>query len=111
MDVLWDGREMTVREVAAEVNARHDRPRAYTTIMTVMVRLAAKGLLRRRRRGRADLYEPTLDRAAYREARAAARVDALVDDLGDVALVHFSRHVERLDPERLEQLRRLARDE
>ena len=36
-----------------------DRDLAYTTVMTVLDRLAKKGLARRERRGRAWYYEPT----------------------------------------------------
>jgi hypothetical protein len=35
----------------------------------------------------------------------------MVDEFGDVALAHFARHLESLDPERREQIRKLARDD
>jgi predicted transcriptional regulator len=38
---------------------------AYTTVMTVMSRLAGKGLLVSRPKGRAYVYEPAADREAY----------------------------------------------
>ena len=48
MAVLWRaGRPLPVREVAAEVNAGRGAPLAYTTVMTVMSRLAGKGILAR----------------------------------------------------------------
>ena len=31
-----------------------------------------------------------------------------MEDFGDLALAHFARHIQGLDPQRLETLRRLA---
>lgn len=109
MHEVWRHEETTVREVLEAVNADVDRARAYTTIMTIMTRLTAKGLLTRRRQGKTDWYTARLSRDEYREARADAAVGALVDEYGDAALVHFARQMEQLDPERRRRLRRLAR--
>lgn len=110
MDLLWSEHPATVREVLDALNLRHRRrPRAYTTVMTTMVRLAdQKGLLRRTRVGRADVYEPALSREEYHRRRAEAEVGALVDEFGEAALVHFARRMARLDPERQAELTRLA---
>jgi predicted transcriptional regulator len=109
MEELWTRGEANVREVLDAINAREEMQRAYTTILTVMQRLAAKDMLRRERRGRLDVYVPALSREAYAEARAEAGVGALVSEYGDVALAHFARHMSGLDPKRREQIRRLAR--
>lgn len=93
MDVLWDtvpgaSGGVTVREVA---DALDGRELAYTTVMTVLDRLAGKGMVQREREGRAWRYRP----AASREAHIAQlMLDAL--DLGgsrDAALVRFARSV------------------
>ncbi len=110
MDEVWTRGEATVRDVQEALNSRGGKVRAYTTLLTVMTRLDGKGLLVRRRAGRLDVYAPALSRPDYLEARAEAQVAALVDDFGDLALAQFARHVDRLDPERLEKLRRLAGD-
>ena len=108
MEELWTRSEATVREVQEALNARMDKVRAYTTLLTVMTRLDGKGLLVRRRAGRLDVYAPVMSRDAYLQARAEAEVQALVEDFGDLALAHFARHISDLDPERLQTLRRLA---
>ena len=108
MEELWARSEATVREVQEALNARADKVRAYTTLLTVMTRLDGKGLLVRRRAGRLDVYSPALSRDAYLQARAEAEVQALVEDFGDLALAHFARHVGQLDAERLATLRKLA---
>lgn len=109
MDVAWSREETTVRDVLDELNARSERVRAYTTVMTVMTRLCDKGLLERRRRGKTDVYHAALDREEYDERRSAGQVAELLDTYGDRALVHFARSLQKLDPDRRERLRRLAR--
>jgi len=108
MDELWTRGEAPVRAVLETLNERSERSRAYTTIMTTLNRLERKGLLVRRREGQTDIYSPTLYRDTYRARRASAQVEALVDEFGDAALAHFAEQVDRLDPKRREQLRRIA---
>ncbi len=109
MEEVWRQRAATVRDVLEILN-RGPKQRAYTTVMTIMTRLHRKGLLTRRRHGKSDVYAPAVDRKVYLDARAQAEVAALIDEFGDVALVHFAREVEALDPERLAALRRLANE-
>lgn len=111
MELVWEIGECNVRAILDELNRRSDRERKYTTVMTTMVRLHKKGLLARRREGKTDIYKPTMSREHYLEARAAAEVGALVENYGEAALMHFARQVDRLDPERREQLRRLMNRE
>jgi predicted transcriptional regulator len=110
MEEAWRRDEVTVRQVLEALN-RGSKQRAYTTVMTIMARLDEKGLLERRRQGRADLYKPRLSREQYLAARAEAQVDELVADYGDVALAHFARQLEGLDGRRRAALRKLAEGE
>lgn len=108
MEEVWRQDVTTVKLVMQALNRAAKSPRAYTTYMTVMRRLDDKGLLSRARNGRSDTYVPRLSRAEYKERRARAEVSGLVNEFGDVALVHFAQTLEALDPERLRLLRRLA---
>jgi BlaI family transcriptional regulator, penicillinase repressor len=58
MNTLWPIGEGTVREIRDLLAPR--RPRAYTTIMTIMDRLTRKGIVERRKVGRAYIYRPNL---------------------------------------------------
>jgi predicted transcriptional regulator len=109
MDAMWRLEEANVRQVLDDLKARLDKQRAYTTVMTTMVRLYERGLLTRRPRGKGNLYEVTMSREEYLAARARAEAAALVDTYGDAVLVHFAKHVDALDPKRRQQLRRIAR--
>ena len=96
MDVLWDGAGggHTVRDVA---DALADRGLAYTTVMTVLDRLAGKGMVERERAGRAWSYRAAAPREAY---IAQLMLDAL--DLAgsrDAALVRFARSVSGTEAE------------
>ncbi|MDQ2747577.1 MAG: BlaI/MecI/CopY family transcriptional regulator [Acidobacteriota bacterium] len=54
MDVVWQEKEVSVRQVAVAFDERL----AYTTVMTTLDRLYKKGFLNRRKEGRAFLYAP-----------------------------------------------------
>jgi predicted transcriptional regulator len=109
MHEVWRQQEATVRAVMEALNATADKPRAYTTYMTILSRLDDKGLLRRQRKGKTDYYRPAHTREEYAELRAQAEVEALVDQFGDVALSHFARQMAQLDPDRRRALERLVR--
>jgi predicted transcriptional regulator len=109
MEEVWrSGGETTVRAVMDALNRKAKPPRAYTTYMTVMLRLSDKGFLDRARTGRQYTYVPRFSREQYHELRAGAQVEGLVDEFGDVALAHFAKSLQELDPARRRQLRRLA---
>jgi predicted transcriptional regulator len=109
MEELWSRGAASVRDVLGALNRRSPSERAYTTVLTVMQRLDRKGLLRRTRDGRKDVYAPALTREEYARARVRAEVGAVVDEYGDVALAHFAHVMSQLDPKRRAQIRRLAR--
>lgn len=67
MNALWPIGEGTVREIRDLLAP--NLPRAYTTIMTIMDRLARKGIVERRKSGRAYIYRPCL---SVEEARSHA---------------------------------------
>ncbi len=89
LGVLWrSGRPMPVREVAGALNAGRGAPLAYTTVMTVMSRLARKGILARSRSGRGYVYTPV----AADTAEIAVR--GVLEEFGDAALARFVERVE-----------------
>jgi predicted transcriptional regulator len=108
MEAVWRLGEATVDDVRAEQPKR--RRSGYTTLQTVMNRLAERGLLTRKRRGRAFVYKPRYEEHEYlartisgqlAEASPSARRAALVsligglepDDLDEVA--QYAKRVQR----------------
>jgi predicted transcriptional regulator len=55
---------------------------AYTTVMTTLDRLYRKGVLQRRKSGRAFEYWPTLDQSEFERARAAQAFRHALDRTG-----------------------------
>jgi predicted transcriptional regulator len=101
MAVLWHaGRPMPVREVAEAVNARRGSPLAYTTVLTVLTRLAGKNILARSRSGRGYVYTPVA------ADTAGIAVRGVLDEFGEAALARFVEQVE-LEPRLRARLRRL----
>ncbi|MGB3547441.1 MAG: BlaI/MecI/CopY family transcriptional regulator [Saprospiraceae bacterium] len=54
LQALWENQPATVREVHERIE--RSRPISYTTILTQLQRLHAKGLLERERRGKQHVY-------------------------------------------------------
>lgn len=110
MEQVWAGGPATVRAVLDGVNRSADRRRAYTTVMTVLGRLEAKGFVVRERVGRSDVYRAAVERETWLRERASADVEELLSAYGEIALAHFANQVEGLGDERRERLRRLLGD-
>jgi predicted transcriptional regulator len=110
MRQLWRLGPVTVREVLEGLNDGAQRPRAYTTILTVLGRLEHKGFVARERVGRADRYAATVAEDSWLRGRASDEVDRLLEDYGDIALAHFAQEVDRLDDARRRRLRALLDD-
>ena len=105
MAVMWARYSATVRDVTTILQTT--RPVAYTTIMTDMINLAEKGLLRRTPLDkRTHLYEVALTREVYIQQASARVVQALVRDFGDLALAEFALALEAATPEQRTRIRR-----
>jgi predicted transcriptional regulator len=98
---LWDaGSAQTVRQVH---EALSERGLAYTTVMTVLDRLAKKGVVRQERAGRAFEYSPVQTREEMTAAVMLEALGAATDPSArDAALVHF---VGRVGPQGVAALR------
>jgi BlaI family transcriptional regulator, penicillinase repressor len=92
LQALWSLGDANVRDVRQAVSGR--KTLAYTTVMTLLERLARKGLVSRRKMGRSFLYaaqipRDTLRRIAMREF-LAAYFDGSEDQLLDFLYVERS---------------------
>ena len=73
LKVLWTLGEAKVREVREQLAPA--RPLAYTTVLTVLDRLARKGIVSRRKAGRCFLYTPQVSRDTLRQRAVAQLVE------------------------------------
>lgn len=105
MEHLWGSEAgATVREVHTALEA--EREIAYTTVMTVLDRLAKKGVVEREREGRAWRYTA----ARSRESLSAETIRHTVDHLETdrrAAMLHF---LDDATPEEIEDLKAALAD-
>jgi len=109
MAVVWDRGETSVKDVTARLSS----PVAYTTVMTTMDRLFKKGLLTRRKVGRAFVYQAAATRDELEGAVAAELVQSLFDRPGNGSLPLLSSLVDAVsdrDRALLDDLERLIQE-
>ena len=108
MALVWRRGELNVRDACDDLGSIV----AYTTVMTTMDRLFKKGLLTRRKVGRAFLYRATASRAEIEGAVATELVHSLLQREGEPLPVLSSLVDAVSDRDRalLDELERLIRE-
>lgn len=102
MEVLWERGAATVAEVAETLSGKNGT--AYTTILTLMRIMKAKGFLTARKEGRAHVFIPALDREdAARKAVRQVLTKFFSGSPGELVL-SFLRD-EEISPEELDELK------
>jgi predicted transcriptional regulator len=109
MEVLWAASRsgsgpVTVRKVLERLNSTRVEELAYTTVMTVLTRLAERGAARRTPAGRGYAYAPAVRDVAELAVRDVMR------DHGEAAVSYFV-DAARADPALSARLRRLLATE
>ena len=90
MAALWSRGPQTPREVVDHLNAEAPRRLAYTTVMTVLVRLADKGYAGRRREGRQFRYDPLVAEADVADVAGRRDLDRLLSRYGVANVTRFA---------------------
>jgi predicted transcriptional regulator len=95
LKALWslgEGNVSAVRGLVAE-----SKPLAYTTVMTVLDRLARRNMVSRRKAGRAFVYAPSMSRDAMRRLAIKEFVDCFFDG-SEEKLADFLRRGRSAEP-------------
>jgi len=95
LNALWSlghGCVKDVRELVAP-----SRPLAYTTVMTVLERLARRGIVTRRKAGRAFVYAPAVSRDAMRRLALKEFLDSYFES-SQRQLLQFLQGESRTEP-------------
>ncbi|MBX6765860.1 MAG: BlaI/MecI/CopY family transcriptional regulator [Actinomadura rubrobrunea] len=104
MEVMWEAEgPLTVRQVMDRLNHNRAEPLAYTTVMTVLARLADREALVRTLVGRGYAYEPAVADAAELAVRGVIR------EYGVDAVASFVDQA-RTEPHLLSRLEKLMRE-
>ncbi|HKE14360.1 MAG TPA: BlaI/MecI/CopY family transcriptional regulator [Kofleriaceae bacterium] len=111
MKVLWQLERGTVAEVRAEQAHRSGSDLAYTTVMTLLGRLAAKGAVTVDRARQPFVYRPAIRRDSIVRERLKQFIDSVFDGKAESLVLHLVED-ESLGRDELRRIqRRLGSDE
>ena len=86
MNILWEAKKpLKPQEVLEKLGGDH----AYTTIMTVLKRMADKKILKRKMCGKAFEYCPCLEKEVFVRKNLSVIYGSLVKDFGGLAISQF----------------------
>lgn len=101
---LWERGEQSVRQVHGRLAPDWDV--GYTTVLKLLQRMHEKGVVERRREGRAHLYRPAVDEETTERRVVRSFVDRAMD--GSLKrLIQRALPEERATEEELREIRRL----
>jgi predicted transcriptional regulator len=107
MKIVWQKREAKVRDVYETLLER--RKVAYTTVMTMMRILEAKGHLKIRREEKAYVYCPTRPEGVVMRSMVREFINRVFNGSAQPMLVHLLKD-RRLTEEEAEELARLIKE-
>lgn len=108
MEELWKKKTASVKEVHQSLCQK--KGLAYTTVMTVMDRLAKKGYLKRKKAGRSYLYQPAISREKLSSILAESVIGSFFKEFGRSAWVSFLEKAVPEDEELLNELERIVEE-
>ena len=97
LEVIWGNGPTTVREVMTALNKQ--RPRAYTTVMTLMNVMVEKKLLAQSPKGRAYVYDAKVSRAKTRSRMLKDMVSRVFDGSASALVTHLLNDAKPTDEE------------
>jgi len=89
MKVLWQLRRGTVAEVRAEHTRQFASDLAYTTVMTLLGRMAAKGAVKVDKARQPFVYKPALKRESIVRERLRDFLDSCFDGQAESLVLHL----------------------
>ena len=95
LNALWAMGQGSVKDVRQLVGP--SRPLAYTTVMTVLDRLTRRGIVTRRKAGRAFVYAPAVSRDAMRRLALKEFLDSYFES-SEHLLLQFLEGESRMQP-------------
>lgn len=108
MEALWKREEAIVRDVFLDLNKK--RKIAYTTVMTVMGRLANKGLLQKSPIKNTYLYKPVYSKDAFEKCVSREVMKGVLGNHTQAAVTSFVDVLTEMDPKQIEYLSNLIEE-
>ena len=102
---LWQAGPQAVGEVVEALNGSAERQLAYTTVMTILVRLHDKGLVTRRKEGRQYRYTAAVEESSLEAQVGRRELTRLIERYGAASVAGFAAELGEGDlADRLTQL-------
>lgn len=111
MTRLWESGAQTVAQIVEALNGGSKQNLAYTTVMTILVRLHGKGYVERTRSGRQYMYRAAMDEPSLAATIGRRELSRLIRRFGASSLAQFAADLTATDAELTRQLRRLAEED
>jgi BlaI family penicillinase repressor len=108
MNALWQAHPATAREVADRLPDGVQW--AYTTIKTMLTRLASKQAVAEEKRGNVSVYEPLVSLAGARRSALSSLLDKAFDGAVE-PMLHFLVRDKKLSDKQRRELVRILNDE
>lgn len=104
MEIFWKRESATVREVVEQLNKK--RALAYTTVLTLVSRLFARGLLSRVPEGRGFRYQAAKSRDEFLAELSDELIDRLFADFGAIGVARFDERLSELNDKQKQRLKK-----
>lgn len=105
MEVLWKRGESCVKDILDTFPV--DKNISYSAVITVTNRMTKKGLLKKRKVGKAYFYKPIYDREEFFEIVSKKVVEGISEFSLKSAMVHFVDYMSQMDSEKIEYFSKL----
>ncbi len=105
MDILWKEGKASGKEVFEEL--RHSRNLAITTVLTVLERLANKGIVRKTKGESVYLYTPVLTKDEFTDKVSQEVIKGVLGISASSAVASFVDILADTDPSELDRLSKL----
>ena len=92
LQIIWEHGPCTVREVMNLLKPK--RPRAYTSVMSLMNVMAEKGLLNQKPKGRAFIYSAKVSRDKTQSSMLSDLLNRAFDGSANAMVAHLLQHAE-----------------
>ena len=109
MEIIWQCKEPVSVKVVTQ-NLQKKRQIAYTTVMTIMSRLADKGLLKCKKTGKAYIYQSAYSKDKFLTRISRQIIKNFVSSFGETAVAHFIQEVEKLTPVKRQALLKMLKE-
>jgi BlaI family penicillinase repressor len=103
LHIIWEHGPCTVREVMNLLSSK--RPRAYTSVMSLMNVMADKGMLKQKARGKAFVYSEKVSRDKTQSRMLSDLLNRAFDGSASALVIHLLQQA-KPDSEELDEIHR-----